>query len=260
MNVFFTDLDDTLFSSLRKHDAQQELRAEALLKNGDPVSFSCFRQRRLRALMAQGEALFIPVTARSVEAFGRAGVSGYHKAICANGAVLLNADGSPDQAWQRLLQRELHAIQQPLLAFERSLRDWAQQHDVRMWLVTEEGVGHIYCVLKSNRQVDGDGAAGPADALGEQAAQLRAAPPPWVGTVHHNGNNLAIIPRVVSKARAVASLWSALQGVHAECVSFGVGDSRSDWSFMNLCDFAVLPTRSQLALNIASQLPELDLC
>ncbi len=252
MNLFFTDLDDTLFSSLRKHDDTGDLRPEAFLKNGDPICYSDARQRRLRALMNHAEALLIPVTARSIEAFSRSGVHGYSKAICANGAVILNADGSCDRAWEEHIRDRLRDAQQPLLDFERACQDWVRQHDLRIWLVTEEGVGHIYCVIKSN--------GSNIDALVNKAAQLRRAPPPWAGTIHHNGNNLAIIPAGVSKTLAVAHLCTELQAIYPESVSFGVGDSRSDWSFMNLCDFAVLPTRSQLASNIGSQLPELELC
>jgi hypothetical protein len=252
MNLFFTDLDDTLFSSLRKHDDSGDLRPEAFLKSGEPICYSDARQRRLRALMSHGEALLIPVTARSVEAFSRSGVCGYGKAICANGAVMLNADGSHDRVWEDLVRDRLRDAQQQLLDFERACQRWVRQHDLRMWLVTEEGVGHIYCVIKSNGTN--------TDVLGNKAAQLRSAPPPWVGTIHLNGNNLAIIPAGVSKTQAVSHLRAELQAIYPESVSFGVGDSRSDWSFMSLCDFAVLPTRSQLASNIGSQLPELELC
>ncbi len=252
MNLFFSDLDDTLFSSRRKHSDADELQPEAYLQTGEPICYSNHRQRRLRALMSDANALFIPVTARSVDAFHRSGVRGYHKAICANGAVIIDANGVHDQDWAGVVGDRLADAQQPLLDFEAECVTWATQNDLRIWLVTEEGLGHIYCVIKSNNH--------DASVLEAKAEELRTAPPDWVGTVHHNDNNLAIIPAGVSKTLAVAYMMATLQHTHPRCVTFGVGDSCSDWSFMSLCDFALMPTHSQLAESIGLHLPELETC
>src|SRR5687768_4814356 len=69
--IAFVDLDDTLFSSLRKQPPQPSgLEPAALLRNGELISWSNPAQRALLAFL-QASAEVIPVTARNVGAFRR---------------------------------------------------------------------------------------------------------------------------------------------------------------------------------------------
>ena len=65
--------------------------------------------------------------------------------------------------------------------------------------------------------------------------------------IHRNGNNLAVLPKTLNKARAVAYLRAELEAEHGPIVSFGMGDSRSDARFMAECDYAIIPNGTQLA-------------
>ena len=65
--------------------------------------------------------------------------------------------------------------------------------------------------------------------------------------IHRNGNNLAVLPKSLNKARAVAYLRAELEAEHGPIVSFGMGDSRSDARFMAACDYAIIPNGTQLA-------------
>ena len=76
---------------------------------------------------------------------------------------------------------------------------------------------------------------------------------PWIAdggkdyVVHRNGNNLAILPRALDKAHAVACVTELLRAEHGDIVTFGMGDSRSDAPFMAACDYAIVPRATQLA-------------
>lgn len=61
---------------------------------------------------------------------------------------------------------------------------------------------------------------------------------------HMNGNNLAIIPNVVSKQQAVRYYLDTLKQKPPLC--FGFGDSLSDHGFMRECHLWATPTNSQL--------------
>lgn len=239
MQLFFTDLDDTLFSSEAKHATGATLAAEAFLKDGQPISYSSHQQRGLLSMMRKDGSALIPVTARSTEAFFRTSIKAYDSAICSNGAVILDASGDPDEEWQALMAADLLAYQELLKSFEAELAPWAAENDMRLWLVSEESVGFVYCVLKSNKR---DHAL-----LQRKAVQLASSKPDWIGTIHCNGNNLGVIPQPVSKARAVRFLIERHARQTSELTTFGIGDSRSDWTFMSDCDFAIMPTASQLA-------------
>ena len=92
------------------------------------------------------------------------------------------------------------------------------------------------------------------DKLAERLAPLeRDVVRPWIAAggrdyfVHRNGNNLAILPRALDKAHAVAHVHGALRAEHGEILTFGMGDSRSDARFMAACDYAIVPRGTQLA-------------
>ena len=76
---------------------------------------------------------------------------------------------------------------------------------------------------------------------------------PWIAEgnreyfIHRNGNNLAILPKALDKANAVAWVTALLRAEHGDIVTFGMGDSRSDAPFMAACDYAIVPRATQLA-------------
>lgn len=240
MPVFFTDLDDTLFSTERKHIPGAALNPEAFLASGQPISYSCGVQRALRAWMSGPDCELIAVTARGTDAFKRTSIPVSSYAVCANGAVILTANGTPDLDWQHRMNTALEPHRRAMLDFRAELAKWALPLGLRTWLVEEPGLGPVYAVIKSPHEK--------VDLLAERAELLLRAPPEWAETIHHNDANLAVIPRGVSKRRAVEFLWhDRLRGEASAELSIGVGDSRSDWSFMSVCDFAVMPAKSQIS-------------
>lgn len=89
---------------------------------------------------------------------------------------------------------------------------------------------------------------GQADAGALHAIVRRALPTlPDGWTLHLNDNNAALLPPHLGKQHAVAYLLTRLRSEHPDAPVIGIGDSLTDAPFMALCDFAVLPTRSQLA-------------
>ncbi len=72
--------------------------------------------------------------------------------------------------------------------------------------------------------------------------------------VHRNANNLAILPKTLNKARAVAYVRQILEAEHGEIITFGMGDSTSDARFMASCDYAIIPKGSQLAAHTVETL------
>ena len=65
--------------------------------------------------------------------------------------------------------------------------------------------------------------------------------------LHRNSNNLAVLPKTLNKARAVHHLRQQLQAEHGEIMTLGMGDSQSDARFMAACDYAIVPSGTQLA-------------
>ena len=65
--------------------------------------------------------------------------------------------------------------------------------------------------------------------------------------LHQNDNNLAVIPSPISKSTAVVEVIKQCQAVYGRRPLLGMGDSLSDFEFMQHCDFLAFPAKSQLA-------------
>ena len=63
---------------------------------------------------------------------------------------------------------------------------------------------------------------------------------------HLNGNNLAVLPKIINKESAVRYLIDNYKQQHPDLLTFGAGDSHSDAPFMALCDYALIPKNTQL--------------
>ena len=240
----FTDLDDTLFSTLRKQKAPHldtELHPHAYLKDGAPISYSNAKQRALQHYLAAA-ARVIPVTARSISAFKRVNIPFSSYAVVSHGACVLLPDGTPDLTWRKQMQPLLEAARLPLDDAIKTLVNSEQNASgaLRVTLVEEHGQA-LYALVKHG---DADEAV-----IAELA---RTCARPWVLAnagfqLHVNGNNLAIIPPGINKAVAVRYVAALLANELGEFVSIGLGDSLTDGGFMLDCDYYLVPNGSQLA-------------
>lgn len=244
--IALCDLDDTLFSSRRKCSpdvATADLVVGAWGSDGAPLSFSTPAQHRM-TLWLQQTALMVPVTARSTGALLRTHIVFDH-AISAHGGVVLerSADGCllPVAAWHESMQAALAPHQHTLEAISARVANEAARDgiSVRTRIVEEDGLP-LYVVVKHGLQEGND-----AELHAACAATTKSVPPGW--TVHVNGNNIAYLPPGLGKAHAVGWLLPRLRARYCDVAAIGIGDSFTDASFMALCDYAMLPTRSQLA-------------
>jgi len=68
---------------------------------------------------------------------------------------------------------------------------------------------------------------------------------------HLNGNNLALLPKIINKESAVSYLLEGYRRQHPQLLTFGAGDSKTDAAFMALCDYALIPKNTQLFQTLA---------
>lgn len=237
--LVFADLDDTLFQTARKMKEGCPRRTATLDVHGQPNGFmSPVQSGFVQWLLACADV--VPVTARSVEAYGRVRLPFSHGAICSHGGVLLGVDGAPDRDWHALMSDTLAAGQDRL----PSLCDTAlaigrdRGFSVRGWVVSEEGL-HLYAVIKQNGSDDA--------VLAAILSEVRSRGLLKGMHVHSNGNNLAFLPEGLDKGRAVREWLRRDREVNGERPVLGFGDSLTDLEFMKECHFWGTPSRGQLA-------------
>lgn len=237
--LILADLDDSLFQTRAKCGDWPEgsLRLMSRLEDGSPSGYATPRQQGLMAWLALGEV--VPVTARSRAVLARVDIA-QAPAICANGGCILTADGEPDDEWHSHLEALAQGSAPPAALYPEltaNLPEGAYRH----WLVSEDGLD-LYIVIKSNH--------GDVPALTALSGALgRRLPSDW--RIHANGNNLAFLPPWLNKRAAVRYMLERVRAETPERLVIGIGDSWSDAGFLDLADFAMIPTSAQLWQHIA---------
>lgn len=237
--IYLTDLDDTLFRSLRKHAGINGLTQATTATNGHHGHMNPEQRGLFAALRATGEV--IPVTARSTDAFARVHLDfGTRRAVLANGAVILDAHGAPDPDWLAHTAR----IGRSAVTLLRDMSAHVEAEfgaSARSWIVEEYGAPVYFCVkmnLSAEEEVR-DGIFAAAEALRSEfdLSGLQQ---------HINGNNLSFTPTGISKMEACRHLIDRI-GDRDGAPLIGIGDSVTDLPFMTLCDFMMTPSASQIA-------------
>jgi hydroxymethylpyrimidine pyrophosphatase-like HAD family hydrolase len=232
--IVLVDLDDTLFQTRRKCPPDVPEAALTVLgfgRDGGPLGFATPRQGAFLAWLGES-ALVVPVTGRSHDALTRVRIA-YKAAVCAHGGVILDEESGVDPGWAA----EIAARAAPHKATLASLAESARGSRVTARILAEGGTD-LYLLLK-----DPEGDETLLDPLLDRVAPL--VPDDW--TIHRNGNNAALMPPFLGKAHAVRALLPRLRALHPDAPVIGIGDSLSDAPFMALCDYAMMPSGSQLS-------------
>jgi hypothetical protein len=235
--IALVDLDDTLFQTLGK--CPSDIPAEALApigfdRDGAPLSYATPRQLSFLSWLSDS-TLLVPVTARSRDALDRVRIE-WTRAICAHGGLILDRGGRPDPLWHERMAAESKAYAAGLARLSKRIVEEASGEALRVRVLEEEGLP-LY-VLAKHRDGDAEALAAAIDKVAPEV------PGGW--TVHRNGNNAAFLPPFLGKQHAVEFLMPELRRQYPDAPVIGIGDSLTDAPFMALCDFAMMPSGSQL--------------
>ncbi|QBE62974.1 HAD family hydrolase [Pseudoduganella lutea] len=238
----FVDLDDTLFHSLAKCDPRDALQPIAFLKDGSANSYTNGRQRAFLDMVGQGMTL-IPTTARDRDGLARVDYPFTHCRIIDFGGIILAPDGTPDPVWLARMGDDMATALPGLREVLAAIDHYARQAGMpaRVRLVEDLGLPFYVNVKDAEKNLDR------LDAIEREVVV------PWLAAqgrefcLHRNGNNLAVLPKRLNKARAVEYLQARLRDEHGEIMTFGMGDSSTDARFMAACDYAIIPRGTQLS-------------
>lgn len=238
--VLFTDLDDTLFSTARKQPIDERFALASTLKDGEASGYQSPTQQAFWALWTANDALVIPVTARNRDAFSRVHLPFADVAIVNHGGMILTPDRDIERDWHTTQLAQAEASLPWLQTQQTRLATLADemQLDIRMKINRDADLS-LYVLLKSN--TDDDAGVSQLARRYQQTYPLSGE-----GYVHCNSNNLAILPRWLSKASAVDYVKAQLRQRYGDLLTLGCGDSISDLGFMHCCDFWLAPQASQI--------------
>jgi hypothetical protein len=247
-NYIFLDLDDTLFQTLRKCEKGPDdpaLKIRAYLPDGTPNSYATHKQQWLWQWFAK-DFRIVPVTARDAQAFARVDLPFREEVVLNHGAVILDKQSQVDRVWMDGMISAMPEYLEKLRAVWDQVTSCVDRLDgYKLRLV--EDFGRIWYGVVKHRS----GSEAPLKALVDDI--LKEHPYLLDGSLywHLNGNNLAILPKIINKETAVSYLLERYRQQHPELLTFGAGDSHTDAPFMALCDYALIPKNTQLFKTLA---------
>ncbi|MFZ2170424.1 MAG: hydrolase [Methylococcaceae bacterium] len=247
-NYIFLDLDDTLFQTLRKCALgadDSRLQVRAFLPDGTPNSYATHKQQWLWQWLAKGFKI-VPVTGRDAHAFERVMLPFQEEVVLNHGAVILDKQRNIDSVWMDGMTQALPRYHEKLLDVWAEVEVYCKRYDgFKSRLVNDFDITW-YGVIKHV-----DGTENTLKALLDSIIKVH----PYVldGSLywHLNGNNLAVLPKIINKESAVSYLIDSYKQNFPELLTFGAGDSKSDAPFMGLCDYALIPRNTQLFKSLA---------
>jgi hydroxymethylpyrimidine pyrophosphatase-like HAD family hydrolase len=247
-NYIFLDLDDTLFQTLRKCEHGPDdpwLEVRAFLPDGTPNSFATRKQQWLWQWF-QKDFKIVPVTARDAGAFGRVNLPFREEVVLNHGAVILDKNRHVHKPWMERMQDLLPCYYSKLLAVWEDVQIYVDRYEgYKLRLVRDFGIDW-FGVVKHKSSLES-----PLQRLLDEVVKRH----PFIqdGNIytHLNGNNLAILPKIINKEDAVGYLLDHYRRLHPDILTFGAGDSRTDAPFLSLCDYALIPKNTQLFRTLA---------
>lgn len=229
----FADVDDMLITTSRECPSADSVVA-AVDDKGATCGWLTPRQQRFLVLF-RGNVNIVLTTARTSKGVSQLSlpISGY--CIVSFGGVIRQPDGSVEPRFRELMAAQCmqskHALVELLELIEVSCR--ARGINARARIASDDGLDLFLSIKHNERNLD------ELQALRE-VLEPRL-PSGW--RLHHNGNFLAAMPPFLGKEIAVRWFMENIAG--PDVLTIGMGDSLTDLPFMELCDFAVMPTNSQ---------------
>lgn len=239
--LVFTDLDDTIFSTMRKQVgfSVEDCVVGTVKANGEPSGYLNPQQHAFFERIRQmGE--IVPVTARITEQLERAViVKGYQHAAWYQGA-LVKINGEIDEEWKTASFNVLDSAQSDFDALAAALRQSGRFEDLHIIVERFSDLGNMAYQFYLERK-DKNRTRISMEYLDSYINEKLDSNKYYI---HQQLDYISILPKEINKTKAVKYIQSKLNPV----LSIGCGDSDVDVSFMRECDYAIFPKKS-LAFN-----------
>lgn len=238
--IVFTDLDDTIFSTIRKQDNYDVnfLKVGSIDSKGEPSGYlNPIQQVFFEHLKSMGKV--IPVTARTTDALNRAVI--FEKdmdAIWYHGAII-RYQGVIDNEWYN---RSVKILKNANKSFESMIKSLEGRNINKYFKIScsiyedLEGLP-LQVLVRGNNKGNLDE---------KEVANLLSGLDMGDLYCHMQRSYITFLPKGISKKEAVSYLIDK----ENFDMTIGCGDSDVDLDFMSICDYAVIPKKSFLFKNL----------
>lgn len=239
--LYVIDLDDNIGQTLKNcPPGETPLVPMSIDKAGKPLCFMTPKQQEMFKHLSR-TGMLLPCTGRNKEKFSRMVIEFNGYAIVAYGGAILQPDGQFEPGWRAFVQSQAAGIANDLIRLRDSATSLVEMlgYKIDVELLGEDfeagQTTHLYAEAKLR---------GGDNAQFEHLQRVWADVQPAGWKLHRNGHTMASMPSFLGKVPALRYFLEHINPPRAFTV--GMGDSTTDGDFMALCDYAMMPVRSQI--------------
>lgn len=231
--ILFIDLDDTIFQTKRKN----QNGINPVTQHEDPKNISYMTHAQdifTDIFFSYPDIEIIPVTARNIEQYSRTYLSNNPKinifVTCFGANITIN--NTVDPFWENFIKEQYMNLKPELNFVMEKIIKIANKENFNIHLSEDK-----YIVIK-NKSKD-------VNVYTLQNQILKNDIIEFLDDkyfLHFNSNHLSVMPRFIDKKCAVEYLINKYQPQ----LTIGAGDSLSDYNFMSLCNYKIIPHNSQI--------------
>lgn len=239
--LYVIDLDDNIGQTLKNcPPGETPLEPMAIDRSGKPLCFMTPKQQAMfKHLSLTGSLL--PCTGRNREKFSRMVIAFNGYAIVAYGGAILLPTGGFEPGWRSYVLGQAAGIVNDLDRLRTSAQALVDMlgYDIDLEILGEDFEDGVTTPLYIEAKLRG-GEKNQFDHLERVWKDVQ--PKGW--KFHRNGHTMTSMPSFLGKTPALSYFLQEINPPRAFTV--GMGDSTTDGDFMALCDYAMMPVRSQI--------------
>jgi len=231
--ILFLDLDNTLFQTKRRNENGITNATKAI--NPENISYMTKAQESFLNLFLESKnAIVIPTTARDLRQYRNTLISQNEKintAILYFSAVILE-NNEIDKIWQEKIQEQYSNLKISVEKVFEYVESIADKEIFKLY-----NVDSYYVALKNRNKNN--------PKCKEQNENLLKKLEKFINEqyyIAYEDNNISIVPTFLDKKFAVEYLIEK----YKPALTIGAGDSISDISFLQSCNFMLIPQKSQI--------------
>jgi hydroxymethylpyrimidine pyrophosphatase-like HAD family hydrolase len=229
--MLFVDLDDTLFQTKRKNLSASIPATKS--PNTDTISYMSDVQKSFLDLFSNfNSCSIIPVTARDYDQYSRTFISQdpnvEYASIYFGAEILFNNEIDP--IWNDKVKYSLKKSSTEIKILFHFIKNKINTDHFYIYNIKD-----YYLVIKCKNRENYKELI--IDCLNFITEFI-----PDDFLINNNDNNISIVPKCIDKMNAVEYLIDK----NAPIMTIGMGDSLSDWNFMDICDYKIIPKISQI--------------
>jgi hydroxymethylpyrimidine pyrophosphatase-like HAD family hydrolase len=245
----FTDLDDTLIYTKRKTDFSRETLLGATNREGEVSSYIYKNVKDwLDKMVKSGMFEIVPTTARNLESYMRTLFYREYKFSNAilnfSGTILHNCE--IDREWDEIVQKQYRDI--PEIS---EVLNWTntffRKNLQKEMIPTIKSIDNLYISIYNKNFREEPEISAIVGKFVQSLLEERGLLDDFY--IYKNDASFGILPKFLNKKFAVEYL---IERDRPQFV-MGAGDNISDWDFMNIGDFSIVPRGSNLNRKIWSE-------